>query len=216
MTTAERVAAAIAAAEQLQSQISPGVLALQGMSSPRVRHLLNNLCNHPGTRYLEVGVWAGSTLISALFGNQANVLAADAIDNFSQFEGTAGRFLLNCRAHLQPDQVRLHRSSFRDVPPTLTPLVNTYFYDGDHSCEDQYANLQHFWPCLADEFVLLVDDWNWLGTREPTHQAIGDLGGRVLQSWELPARDNGDLEQWWNGLFVAVIQKGPVCPAALP
>lgn len=44
------------------------------MSSPKVRHLLNNLCSLPSTSYLEIGTWKGSTWISALFQNQKSVI----------------------------------------------------------------------------------------------------------------------------------------------
>ena len=43
------------------------------MSDPHNRHLLNNLASAPGTRYLEVGTFRGSTLIASLCGNEANV-----------------------------------------------------------------------------------------------------------------------------------------------
>jgi hypothetical protein len=58
-----------------------GVLDLEGMSDASVRHLINNLASAPGTRYLEVGSWRGSTLASALGGgNDATVDLSVAID----------------------------------------------------------------------------------------------------------------------------------------
>ena len=41
---------------------------------------MNNLCSALNTRYLEVGVWRGSTLVSALAGNEHNMAAVTAID----------------------------------------------------------------------------------------------------------------------------------------
>ena len=49
-----------------ESKITQEVLDVVGMSSPKVRHFLNNICNRPGTRYLEIGSHFGSTLISAV------------------------------------------------------------------------------------------------------------------------------------------------------
>lgn len=201
------VDAAIDAAGRHLSRLPPAVLALNGMSSPKVRHLLNNLCRRPGTRYLEVGVWAGSTLISALSGNAETVVAADAIDNFSQFGGPREVFEANCREHLEAGRFKLHVDGFREVTPELQPPVNVYFYDGDHSAVDQRDGLLHFWPCLADEFVFVVDDWNWETAKSGTYEGIAKSGGCVVRYWELPAAFNGDREQWWNGLFVAVIRK---------
>tara|TARA_Y100000310_G_C20465994_1_gene707685 strand:- start:67 stop:915 length:849 start_codon:yes stop_codon:yes gene_type:complete len=63
-----------------------------GMSSPKVRHFFNNLCKQLGfeqdVRYLEVGTWAGSTLLSFIHKNQSVIRHASAIDNFSQFQDT--------------------------------------------------------------------------------------------------------------------------------
>ena len=201
------VRAIINDSELTKSRLSDAVLSLDGMSSPKVRHLLNNLCRRPGTRYLEVGVWAGSTLISALYGNESTVVAADAIDNFSQFGGPREAFEKNTREFLGEGRFRLHVNGYREVAPTLQPPVNVYFYDGEHSAENQRDGLLHFWPCLADEFVFVVDDWNWPCVQQGTYEGIAKSGGRLVKFWELPAAFNGDREQWWNGLFVGVIQK---------
>lgn len=201
------VSAAIGDAERLCSKLSEEILGIAGMSSPKVRHLLNNLCQRDRARYLEVGVWAGSTFVSALFGNRNTVTAADAIDNFSQFGGTRKTFDDNCRRHIVDVPFTVHESGFRDVTPDLTPLVNIYFYDGDHSAADQRDAILHFQPCLANEFVLLVDDWNWPDVKCGTYEALAKSGMRLGRYWELPADYNGDTAQWWNGLFVAVINK---------
>jgi len=201
------VASSIDSSERLLSQLSPDVLALKGMSSPKVRHLLNNLGAHPNTRYLEVGVWAGSTFISALYGNARTIIGADAIDNFSQFDGSRETFEANCRAHLGDRRFNLHIHSFREVTPTLQPPINVYFYDGNHSALDQRDALLHFWPCLADEFVFVVDDWNCPDAKLGTQDGIAKSECEVTKYWELPAAFNGDTQQWWNGLFVAVIHK---------
>lgn len=203
----ELVEASIAVAEQMAGGLPESVLQLQGMSSAKVRRLLNHLCTRPGTRYLEVGVWAGSTLISALFGNTATVVAADAIDNFSQFGGPRAEFEANTRQFLGEGRFHFHDKNHLEVSPALQPPVNVYFYDGDHSAENQRDGLLHFWPCLAEEFIFIVDDWNWPHVRQGTFEGIAKSGGRVVKYWELPAAYNGDLEQYWNGVFVAVMQK---------
>ena len=203
----ELVEASIAVAEQFGGKLPAEVLQLNGMSSAKVRRLLNHLCSRPGTRYLEVGVWAGSTLISALFGNASTIVAADAIDNFSQFDGPRTVFEANTRQFLDAGSFTFHDKGYLEVSPTLHPPVNVYFYDGDHSAESQRDGLLHFWPCLADEFIFIVDDWNWPQVQQGTFEGIAKSGGRVVKYWELPAAFNGDLDQYWNGLFVAVIQK---------
>src|SRR4051812_30601409 len=60
---------AISEADEGRSRISPAALAIEGMSSPKVRHLLNNLCAFDACRYLEVGSYKGSTLCAAMSNN---------------------------------------------------------------------------------------------------------------------------------------------------
>ena len=42
---------------------------IEGFSSDRVRHFLNNLCSYEDTKYLEVGVYKGSTFCAAIQNN---------------------------------------------------------------------------------------------------------------------------------------------------
>src|SRR5688572_19504540 len=72
-------------AERGESRLNPEILKINGMSSPKIRHLINNICSYPDfKRYLEVGTWRGSTLLSAANGNK-NIELAVGIDDFSQF-----------------------------------------------------------------------------------------------------------------------------------
>jgi hypothetical protein len=50
-------------------------------------------------------------------------------------------------------------------------------YDGNHSNESHYNALLHYYLCLDDTFVFIVDDWNW-------ENSVTQLS-----------------ETWWNGMF---------------
>lgn len=196
----------IAAAERGESVLTPEVLNLQGMSSAKVRHLLSNL---QAVNYLEVGTWLGSTLVSAMFGNSGK---ATAIDNFSQFNEKGGvnawlnkvttEFLPNCHLSLKNSSIEL----VRDLPSN----VDVCFYDGDHGYEETRRAIWRLYPCLADEAILIIDDTNTDGVLEATRLALHECGAEVLHEWNLPARYNGDKEQWWNGVTVFLLQKPQV------
>ena len=200
---------AIHEADQLQSRLTPDVLALEGMSSPRVRHLLNNLCSRPGTRYLEVGVWRGATFCAALCGNGAAVDTAVAIDDFSEFRGCPDAFRQSCALCLPEDQPAwtLYESDFRKVARSYTRQPNVYFYDGDHQRQSQCDALMHFWQGLADPCVLVVDDWQWKNVLAGTMDGLGTLNAVLHKSWTLKAARGEDVDSWWNGVFVAVLGK---------
>ena len=202
MTTAERVQSAIDKAERGESILPPEVLALHGMSSPKVRHFLSNL---NAKRYLEVGVWTGSTFISACWGHD---IEATAVDDFSQFNETGNAeqcFLANCRAFLH-HPIRLINRSILQCQE-LPDGVDTFFYDGGHTRQETYDAIRHAAPHLAEEAVVIVDDSNIEGVVNAAQDAIYSSGLRVVRDWGLPAANNGDTAQWWNGLYVAVVRK---------
>jgi hypothetical protein len=74
------------------SKVTPQLLEMDGMTGNKTRHFYNNLASLPGTRYLEIGTWKGSSVCSAMCGNKATVLC---IDNWSQFGGPKEEFLRN-------------------------------------------------------------------------------------------------------------------------
>ena len=86
--------------------------------------------------------------------------------------------------------------------------VNIYFYDGAHSRHTQRDALVRFADVFTDPFVLLVDDWNFDFVQEGTRQALDELEWSVHTEWCRRTAYNGDPESWWNGLFVAVVEKG--------
>jgi methyltransferase family protein len=230
------------------SKLDKAIFFLNGMSSPRVRHFLNNLCEFSGTRYLEVGCWRGSTLISALHKNHTTVTRALAIDNFSEFQQSEADLLLNVNplidlldASNRPfflngkppkDDLREKLDAFVPqrpaqfefidgdcfAPELLAALksgppcerINTYLYDGAHDEESQRRAFTEYDPLLDDRFIAIVDDWNCPGVKEGTYSAFSELAYQVIRQWELPAQGNGDIHNWWNGLYVAVIHKAGV------
>ena len=85
---------------------------IQGFSGAKTRHLYNNLCSFrkpdgSETEYLEIGTFAGSTFVSALYGN--GHVFGTGIDNFTELtEGAYGDpkddFFRNVSTFLEPDQ----------------------------------------------------------------------------------------------------------------
>jgi hypothetical protein len=192
-----------------RSKITNDIINLEGMSSAKIRHLLNNMGNFPGTRYLEIGCWKGSTFISALFHNKENIISASAIDNWSEFGGPYTEFQINCKKYITdiPYTFYLH-DCFKVLPNTfIKEKINVYFYDGGHSTRDQANAFLFFNNVLDDVFIAMVDDWNWQQVRDGTFKAFDTLGYKVLYETSLPARFAGDKDLWWNGFYVAVIRK---------
>jgi len=194
-------------------KLPEGILTLIGMSGKKYRMLINNLiASISDARYLEVGSWAGSTACSAMFGN---TLRAVCIDNWSQFEGPKDVFHSNVNAILTPAiNFSFIENDFRQVNFASIGKFNVYLFDGPHDHDDQYDGIAMALPALDDQFVLVVDDWNWRQPREGTISAISKLGLKVLTSLEIRTTDNdtdgaefGQNGDWHNGYFIAVVSK---------
>ncbi|MES2883890.1 MAG: hypothetical protein V4709_03745 [Pseudomonadota bacterium] len=195
------------------TRLSTAVETMEGMSGRRYRRFANHLvASVPQAGYLEVGSWTGSTLCAAIHGNRVR---AFAIDNWSMFGGPVQDFLRNVADCDSADvDFNMLTEDFRRVDFSRLGRFNIYLFDGPHSRDDQYDGLVIAQPALAEEFVLMVDDWNWSQVRQGTFDAVRDLGLTVQQGIEVRttlddshpecARQHSD---WHNGYWLAVLKK---------
>jgi hypothetical protein len=204
-----------------------GIYSINGMSGKKYRYFINTLVGAvPNARYLEVGSWMGSTLCSAIHGN---TVRAVAIDNWSEFFGPKNEFIANVNRFTTPGaEITFIEGDFRSIDYAQLPgPFNVYLFDGPHEAIDQYQGLSLPLPCLADQFVFIVDDWNWQRVRDGTMSAISQCGFPILYAAAVRTTDDNNspphltpLEDfraardfdWHNGYFIAVLSK----PAILP
>lgn len=184
-------------ANQHQSELSSDLLTMYGMSGLKFRHLLNNIGSFPNAKYLEIGIHTGSILFSFMFNNSASVIA---VDNWSQFNEENAH---NVEKYCGNNRIEIIEQDCWTLDPYNMTKSNMFFYDGDHSYESQYRALVHFHPCLEDEFILIVDDWNLPHVRKGTLDSVEHLGFDVLRKIEIQTTTN----DWHNGTCLMVIQK---------
>jgi hypothetical protein len=197
---------AIEDAGNLRSKITPEAMTtMEGLSSPRVRHLLNNLASQAKS-YLEIGCYLGGTLRAALHGN--NHLYAAAVDNFSMSPETREQFFKNTEG-LNFDF--FEEDSFSMDITKIKQPIELYFFDGCHSVESQYKAVSYFLDAMADEFVIIIDDWDMNKVRVGTHTALIDRKIKPLEKYELRGAsgqsDDKRKEVWWGGLGIFKIKK---------
>jgi hypothetical protein len=199
-------------AENGISKINQEIIDMEGMSGIKTRHFYNNLLNRPDARYLEIGTWKGSSVCAAMCGNNAHVVA---IDNWSQFGGPKSEFIQNFKKFKGDNYAIFIEKDCYQVDVESLPNFNTYMYDGEHSKENHGRALTHFYNCLDNTFIFIVDDWNWLHVREGTLESFDKLNLKVLYNREIRTTfDNKDVifgsdaqRAWHNGIFVAILQK---------
>lgn len=188
-------------AEDLKSKIPASYIStLTGLASPKVWHLLNNLCSQSDS-YLEIGTYMGSSLMAALYGNDH--VSATAVDNFCMKPHTRGHFFGNVK-HLKFKFIE--QDAFTIRTSTLQP-VELYFYDGRHEYEDQYKAITHFLPAMKTEFTYICDDWNNEPVREGTFNAIKDCNLEITSFEERKNTLMKDKDGWWCGIAVFNLKK---------
>jgi hypothetical protein len=193
-------------------KLPDAVLDLRGMSGKKYRLFINNLVEAmPDPRYLEIGVWRGSTLCSAIFGND---MTAMAIDNWSEFGGPTEAFFENLSKFKGKAKVNFLEHDFRELNFYHLGKFNVYLFDGPHSYKDQYDGVVLAEPALDEAFVLIVDDWNWEQVRCGTVDGIRENGYQIDHRIEIRTSiDNtqplvrGTQSDWHNGYFIAALRK---------
>lgn len=200
-------------AEDYNSLIDKEILDLPGMSSPKVRHLLNNLVRADDfqVNYLEIGTYFGSTFSSAIYKNE-NIFAI-GVDNFGEFEGNTARTKVkqNLEKFRPNDNCFFVEKSFQNLTSDdlHNQLFNVYFYDGHHGYQSQYEALTKIKPFLQENFILLVDDW-FDGEKGPingTYNGLKDAGMSIIYSKILPEGNGVEVDGYWGGQFLGLIQQ---------
>lgn len=198
-------------AENNISRISKDIIDLEGMTGTKTRHFYNNLLDTPDARYLEIGTWKGSSVSSAMYGNKATVIC---IDNWSEFGGPKNEFLTNFEKFKGENHATFIEGDCYNIDVSTLSKFNIFMYDGNHTNESHYKALLHYYDCLDDIFIFIVDDWNWIDVREGTLKSIQKLNLKVLYKKEIIlTSDNSHTPQpqakdtWWNGIYVAILQK---------
>lgn len=211
----KKVLSAMQATLNGQSKVPTQILSMKGMSGRRYRSFINTLIEiMPNPAYLEVGSWAGSTLCSAIYGN---TLRALAIDNWSEFGGPSNVFFEEVSKYISNSiKLSVLNADFRDVPWKNIGEFNVFLFDGPHTFEDQRDGMELGLCAMEDEFVVIVDDWNWQKVRQGTLQALSRLNIDCLARIEiLTSAHDGQPDvslcmensDWHDGYFIAVCRK---------
>ena len=211
----QKVDEAVAKAILGQSKLSPEVLALEGMSSHGIRHLLNNVCELVGGNYLEIGSWRGSTFISALYKNaDVKALSIDHHEEFvnhEQFKTTADMLADNCKRMLiHNEQYQLVTADCFKVEIDPAWKFNIYLYDGYHSYECQYQAISKYYKHLTDMFIYICDDFSCYNIEDATRAAFRDMNIEVISEHKMYGYQNVNVcrkEGFWNGYYIAVCVK---------
>lgn len=199
-------------ADNYDSKISNEVLRMEGMSGKKTRHFYNSICSMEGARYLEIGVWKGSSTCAAMCDNKmTNCLA---IDNWSEFGGPKNEFMKYFNKYKGENNATFIESDCWDIDVSKLGKFNIYMYDGDHTEKSHFEALNYYLSCLDNEFIYMIDDWNWESVRNGTINSIKENNCEILYQKEIRTTDDnthpkicGQNSDWHNGISIFVLRK---------
>lgn len=202
------------------SKLTQDVMDIHGITSNKVRCLLNNICSI-GETYLEIGVFRGATFCSAIYGNNIHAIG---LDNFaspnlmpmgvSQKLATYLRqnietspqedFLGNVKKYGKHGMVDVFKTDYTTFDYTILPQLDIVFYDGDTRFHDQYITLKKVIPQMSQQSILIMDDWNW---KSGALEKIIEEDKLVITHQREIFTDGEDMDSYWNGLGIFLIEK---------
>ena len=209
---------------QGKSKITEDILNIVGMTGVLTRHFYNNICSIDGCRYLEIGTWLGSSFCAAMCNNNMKCVAIDNWSEFREFnfrgfviQDSKAEFLKNYENFKGENDAKFIEDDSFNVK--LDEKFNIYMYDGNHS--KHYEALAYFLDNMDDEFIYLIDYWNWDIVRTPTLNAISALNLEILYKKEIFTPecfeadsckfkrdgDHCDFRDWANGIGIFVLKK---------
>jgi len=179
-------------------------LGINGMSTENIRYIINEYVKRYAKTYLEIGSYHGSTLISASMFNED--VRCIAIDNFSEFDeaGKNKSILLDNIENAKLKNIELHDMDYIeaikiifDKEPDLK--IDVYFYDGNHSYDNQLKGLNLLIDHMSESCIIFVDDTNW----EQVQNANSDWLKNNIEFKCVNIFTEGNCSKtWWNGFTI--------------
>lgn len=199
-------------AENKSSKINQEIINMDGMSGLKTRRFYNNLLSINDARWLEIGVWKGTSSCAAMYENKAIVCL---IENFAGFGGPKQECMENIEMYKGENDVTFYEEDCFKIDITkFKNKFNIYCYDADHSEYSTKMAVGYFLPVLDEVFVLVMDDWNFIEVRNGTYKGISLNGLEVVWSKEIRLTNDDShtphdeaKKSYHNGIAVFVLKK---------
>lgn len=216
------------------SKISERERELFGLSSTRLRSLLNNLCSKPDTNYLELGVYKGATLISAMFGNPG--AKAVGVDNFKyderepkkwapndgMWENVRSHLTENLKRYTDPDMsvnvanVTLIEDSFENIDWQKQPKSDICYFDINPATEKEYdAFFTSVIKSLKTESLIMFSNYSNEKNAKDLDKALERHADKITINWKRHRISGGlsDSTQYYSGILILGVKRTIAKPA---
>lgn len=211
-----------------RSKLSERERDIFGLTSLKVKALLNNLCSKDNTNYLEIGVYKGSTLISALAGNKKT--KAYGVENFSYddrepkkrapdgeiWENMKSQLYSNIERYKDPDSgvnidnIEIIEQDFKQVDWSSLPKFDLCFFDISPVTEEDYdAFFERTLEAMLPQSVVIFTNYsNDLHCTQLT-DALNRHSDKFDVQWKEQRISSGlsDATYYYSGICMIGIKK---------
>jgi hypothetical protein len=149
--------------------------------------------------FLNVGVWHGFTLLAGMMQNPDK--RCIGVDNFSEYGGPREDFLNRFNLYRGPNHHFYEMDYVKYFSKIHKGRIGVYFYDGEHSYNNQLKGMLLAEPYFSDNCVILVDDTNWIQPKQATRYFINNSRHKYHVLLDRTTAGNGH-PSWWNGVIV--------------
>ena len=189
---------------------------VQGLTSPRVLSIINELANK-SNHYLEIGSYIGATATAALLNNNIKITC---VDSWQQQEIFPARddldmefpandkdaFIANIKEVKGDNDITLFDCDLFDSNIEAIKDVDLFFYDGPHEQEITKKAFVYYANSLADKCIVIFDDANHEGVIHGANEGIHESGFDIVYH-KMILNEIEDYSQWWNGIYITVLQR---------
>lgn len=202
---------------------------MSGLSSIKLKCFLNNLCSKDNTRYLEVGVYKGATLISAAYGNKSTKVFG--IDDFTYDElepkkyNEAGWSNVKSELELRLDryknlpeeyafgEVKVIEESFEKVNTKQLPKFDVIFFDVAPVKDGIYEKFfRHLSSVFSNDTLVIFSNYSDEYSSDLLHQEIAKQSENFDINFKLQKISSGNSNafEYYSGIAIYSFAKKQV------
>ena len=159
-------------------------------------------CLEEREAYVEIGVYHGASLVSAMLGNEGKRFAG--VDSFGFRDASLEKVEANlARYGLEVPEIVVG-DAFELVPSGALgeTRVGVWYYDAAHSFEAQVQGLRIAEPLLVPGALVIVDDTDWEDVERAMDAYLAEQP-RARRVLTIEGKRRG-APQWWEGMQVLV------------
>jgi len=221
----EFVGACLKMSDGERSKLTDSERELYGQSSIKLKTFLNNVCSKDNTRYLELGVYRGSTIISAMYGNKT--LQAVGIENFKYDKKETQYFMEegwpNMKSQMydvfqkyqfvddvNTDNLKIIESDFQDVSWSSQAKFDVIFMDIDPITPEIYDSFfKKVFNAFSRHCVVIFSNYSSEEVAPLLEEKVEQYSDRVVTEFKFQRISSGNADSfgYFSGLAIYGFRK---------